>query len=731
MGHNTVTVANAKSASENLSPDYRSPLILDDSLDYPGPEESSFVEEFSDGFWAKSGGLVPMSAYEKESQAGLFEYDESSVTFENPASFDSFSNPSFTARLFPQNSESSSASDDESVPAPSHEFSGSPFELTRSPSLEASSPEAPEVMSFSPTSGPDGCRIAVYLQSTYDLLAARGCTIALSFGSARSECAITALGFQNGAFQYALLVDAPAFSTTGCLTSSVPLQIIVDVRDGSEPHVNHIGNFNYDQELPVVGPSPPRKRRMSSASDETMTSTGSVKQARVSENIPSFAYNGEVSTSPYSPYIDSPNSSCAYSPAQYHAAVSPALLPTHSEAQQQHLAQLRVQAPSPLSATWSPGFSSVSASTQNPSLSTTSVTAPGVDAPVRPTANPLLVRTSTIQQSLAGSASGHRQPFNPYAMYPTKAVLKLSGDLDAMAENWTKEERQAQRRLVQFTRRQDGSTIYADFKPVAPADRLPNSICISCIHWASKDECYVTSVDTIYLLECLVGVRFTVEEKNRIRRNLEGFRPLTVSKTKPESEEFFKVIMGFPNPKPRNIEKDVKVFPWRILGHALKKIIGKYSASYSSTAGALPATLGSNYGADGTSDPAVERRTPSPHTLSKNPIAYGANPGMFKWSSRSSVPPSVVSGNSQVQRSAGLPLTATNGALQAMQYDQSRMHLTPLSNVHGSYLYASTMDGMTTVPSQQSDLFYPSFVPSTHGLALSSVAALSQPTPGP
>jgi hypothetical protein len=34
--------------------------------------------------------------------------------------------------------------------------------------------------------------------------------------------------------------------------------------------------------------------------------------------------------------------------------------------------------------------------------------------------------------------------------------------------------------------------------------------------------------------------------------------------------------MGFPNPKPRNIEKDVKVFPWDILSSALKKIIGKY-----------------------------------------------------------------------------------------------------------------------------------------------------------
>jgi hypothetical protein len=74
----------------------------------------------------------------------------------------------------------------------------------------------------------------------------------------------------------------------------------------------------------------------------------------------------------------------------------------------------------------------------------------------------------------------------------------------------------------------------------------------------------------------LVGVRFSVEEKNRIRRNLEGFRPITVSKNKQGAEDFFKLVMSFPNPKPRNIEKDVKVFPWKIFGTALKKIIGKY-----------------------------------------------------------------------------------------------------------------------------------------------------------
>lgn len=170
-------------------------------------------------------------------------------------------------------------------------------------------------------------------------------------------------------------------------------------------------------------------------------------------------------------------------------------------------------------------------------------------------------------------------------MYPanSKAMLKIEGDLNSMVEGWTEAEWDAKRRLVQFQRSQQGSVISTTFEPTTPADRLPNSICVSCIWWEEKAECYVTSVDTIQLLESLVAVRFTVEEKNRIRRNLEGFRPATVSKTKADSEDFFKLIMGFPNPKPRNIEKDVKVFPWRILSTALKKIIGKYVSIARST----------------------------------------------------------------------------------------------------------------------------------------------------
>jgi hypothetical protein len=201
-----------------------------------------------------------------------------------------------------------------------------------------------------------------------------------------------------------------------------------------------------------------------------------------------------------------------------------------------------------------------------------------------------------------------------------KINLDINGDLGTIAQGWTQEEWTNRRRLVQFWRKQEGSQITCGFQPVSQNNRLQDSIVVSCIFWEQRNECYITSVDCIYLLESLIGVRFSIEEKNRIRRNLEGFRPATVSKSKTESTDFFKLIMSFPNPKPRNIEKDVKVFKWKVLPYALKKIVAKYT----STAHTLdrrsrsPISHGhssSEYGMAG-------QRTPSPLTQANQRSPY-------------------------------------------------------------------------------------------------------------
>ncbi|KAI5449670.1 hypothetical protein NCC49_004131 [Naganishia albida] len=253
-------------------------------------------------------------------------------------------------------------------------------------------------------------------------------------------------------------------------------------------------------------------------------------------------------------------------------------------------------APGPAAAMPAAGSASYPAYPNSATSSWTPTTATFAEseAPVPPQPQPLQQTNSGASSNGSAGNSSSMQPslmrtsqltatstnYNPYSAGNSKAKLELQSDLNLMAVGWDQEEWHAKRRLVQFWRRQDGAIIHAAFRPIKQTEYIPNSIVVSCIYRADKNECFVTSVDAIYLLEALVGLRFSVEEKNRIRRNLEGFRPITVSKNKSGAEDFFKLVMSFPNPKPRNIEKDVKVFPWSIFGTALKKIIGKYSASY-------------------------------------------------------------------------------------------------------------------------------------------------------
>jgi hypothetical protein len=155
-------------------------------------------------------------------------------------------------------------------------------------------------------------------------------------------------------------------------------------------------------------------------------------------------------------------------------------------------------------------------------------------------------------------------------------ILDLVTPLQSICVGWSQAEVHAGRRLVRFSKIQDGRRLTVSCEPIKPEDYRELDSVISCIYREESDSCYVTSVDIIFLLERLTNSEFPVEEKNRIRRNLEGLRPTTVSKHKPGFEDFFQRIMEFPDPKPRNIEKDLKVFEWALLDQALDKILSKY-----------------------------------------------------------------------------------------------------------------------------------------------------------
>ncbi|KJK83110.1 hypothetical protein H634G_01238 [Metarhizium anisopliae BRIP 53293] len=431
-------------------------------------------------------------------------------------------------------------------------------------------PAGPTVVSCQPMSGVFGTKIFMKISSQYDLLPISSAIpyFSVSFGSEKVPVQdFTRDAQDTTGFVYSCSVDAPQLLVTGCNGNNVPLSLIAEGPSGEEISRTGAGSFQY-----LEGSGDDITRTSKLPKHDATAPGPQVDQASASPKTIDTQLPPDTATNNY----EYPSQQSQYATTFPQSNGDMITTYRSSSFAEPHY---RRSAPS-----WS-GYGGPLGSTRS-SLDHSAMSSgrPSLTPLPMPSSAgngaPQLIRTSTIANGASGNGSYHH-----ISLYSSKAVLKIIGKLDAMAEHWSEEEWENRRRIVMFRKSQAGSTLTANFRAVPVNERPQNSICISCIWWAEKQECYVTSVDTIHLLEQLVAApnRFSVEEKNRIRRNLEGFHPLTVSKSKPDSEEFFKIIMGFPNPKPRNIEKDVKVFPWKILEPALKKIIGKYSASPSSS----------------------------------------------------------------------------------------------------------------------------------------------------
>ncbi|KAF2658162.1 hypothetical protein K491DRAFT_593566 [Lophiostoma macrostomum CBS 122681] len=580
--------------------------------------------------------------------------------------------------------------------------------------LSASKPEVTNAVH--PSQGTAGSQIILHIRAKFDLLS-EPYTLAFMFHEQRCEATVKMMERGDDYYNYALNVQVPPFPLTNSWNPTMMLKLRLEDKNRNVLSEGDAGNFTFTDMSPTLtyNSSPEvtkNKRKFSSefgdAQDYSGHATKRANTMRLHAKPRSLsnAYSAaSASPLPVQPSLASPfGYATAYSMEKQHSYPTPQLPPKSVYAAvPSGIPVPQTDMKPPQMSPSLPSYSSYGSLAQrSPASIVGTPTRPSVMASPSVNANPVLVRATSLPQSVGGSAG---QSFNPYAIYPSKAILKIEGDLDKMSENWTREEFESKRRLVQFERSQSGSTITTTFAPITPEARPARSICVSCILWEEKEECFITSVDTIYLLEQLVNVRFTVEEKNRIRRNLEGFRPLTVSKAKSDSEDFFKIIMGFPNPKPRNIEKDVKVFSWKILAHALKKIISKYTASYSSTAGAgsLPGTSSAAYVPVGIPQSMGDlHRNTSPRS-----VASSAAPSTY--------PPSMTSTSvsPNIRTSAGLEGSAAQGMPvpqrdpmshgmtqwgtahhQAPQYSAGLSTPGRVSWDYGSYLDASAATGV-------------------------------------
>lgn len=580
---------------------------------------------------------LPMSGYGRASPAAVYE------SRNTPAQHYSSLQPDYSAYTTsqPQYSSSSSQQQTRHRPGSSEQQSQLSTQPLNDPYGRQYS-EPLQVIGSDPRSGTEGTQFTVHLHSTADLTTDPR-SFRFTFGTHKMG-STSRPKHSTRPDEYQLSIEVPAFRSTGWRSPQVKVLLATEDRDGTQLGINEITDgFTYtDASASQPYGSPPRptlKRKASAESPDLRSSSKRASTQPLRPKSDDFGAYGYASASgSHYPYVSTPTTerSYVYSASYEH---EPGTFPQHT---------------SPRNYSYTP-YTASSGQTwpsQFHSSSTDTGAAPIMPSPAE-LPNPTLIRTSTLQAADKGGDGNRGHGFNPYSIYPHKAVLQLNGDLVEMAKHWSADEWGCRRRLVQFWRNQKGNTIHATFRPVPQSDRPSSAVCISCIWWEERGECFVTSVDCIYLLESLIAVRFTVEEKNRIRRNLEGFRPLTVSKGKTECESFFKLIMQFPSPKPRNIEKDVKVFSWSILPHALKKIIGKYSASYSSTASIIPPTPGASPYPGAPPRPADSlptRATPSPSH--GDTIAPPAPSSAALLSASVSLP--VTAGGSPVNRGTGL-----------------------------------------------------------------------------
>jgi hypothetical protein len=172
--------------------------------------------------------------------------------------------------------------------------------------------------------------------------------------------------------------------------------------------------------------------------------------------------------------------------------------------------------------------------------------------------------------------------FEPVSLIlPTKPSLADLGNL-------SKEEERAGRRLVAFDRKVVGDTVQLSYRRISPEEYSEKLFVISCIYHRvtlkdEKDEeiltreRWFTSVEILKLVEYIADGESSSIDKSRNRRNLEFIKPTTVSRA--ALPQFFQLLMDFPIPKPRGIEKDIKAFPWDSLEAGLKKVMEKYVRS--------------------------------------------------------------------------------------------------------------------------------------------------------
>ncbi|KAI4122589.1 MAG: hypothetical protein LQ338_005730, partial [Usnochroma carphineum] len=431
------------------------------------------------------------------------------------------------------------------------------------------------VTSWSPDKGSQGTPLRIDIKSNYDLTLPSSPKISLLFATQQCPAVLKRGDPRSTACDYVIIAEAPTLISTGWRGVDVPIRLQLQDPAGVGASTIELGYFCYTDYQRSLMPSPqgiPPKPTVSPYLSGLMEIPGMAAKNALSQQLFSRASYRHV-PSPYrteSPSHSSASRSIPHSPSTADLSAYGA---TENHVRRRSLTFCGGSVRSyPPHTPWTPASSSSYALNHGPKKNV-AVPAEGLSKTPglltsRTSANFPLIRHLELVREMGPDAPNDR------------ATLDIYGDLDSMASNWTPDEWANKRRVVQFRRAQNGTAVSTTFESVTLEARSPRGACVSCIWWEARQEHFVTSVDINNLLEFLVGISFIVEERNRVRRNVDGFHSITTGKGRPETEDLFNIITGFTDYKPRKIAKAIKVFAWKDLGNMLRKVMGFYCADY-------------------------------------------------------------------------------------------------------------------------------------------------------
>lgn len=174
----------------------------------------------------------------------------------------------------------------------------------------------------------------------------------------------------------------------------------------------------------------------------------------------------------------------------------------------------------------------------------------------------------------------------PRGTYTVKVFFRPDC-METKYADWTKAEKLSGRRVVRFRAQvigfssEDGQKrIMVDCEPVLDSrsrQYRSNECYISCICTSYLEDFYITSSDIIRLLECIVSIKFSQEQKTRMRRNIQSLRPSVI--TRHTHESLFRTITTFTNPVALHTKKEINIFLWSSVQLAISKLSSRFTSS--------------------------------------------------------------------------------------------------------------------------------------------------------